>query len=132
MNKKLFSKIWNAALQAGEDSGKKCTPVPMVVEQHTDMINDNSPVKQSWFVADGCCGFAWVTIRPGNCAFANWLKEKGFAKHDSYYGGVTYWVNYGNQSIARKEAFAEAMVDYLLKYSEDLGTNRIYSQSRLD
>ena len=42
--------IYHKALQAGQDAMKNCTPTPMVVQQHTDMLDDNSPVEKQWYV----------------------------------------------------------------------------------
>lgn len=54
------------------------------------------------------CGFGWVNVRPGNCAFANWLKKQG---HDrkAYHGGVDIWIGDYGQSYDQKHAHAVAM-----------------------
>ena len=36
--------IHNTAVMAGRSALNKTTPTPMVVEQHANMLNDNSPV----------------------------------------------------------------------------------------
>jgi len=111
-----FSKLWNDAYQAGLDAVAKANVRPMVVQSAT----------QSWYVADGVCGFAWVTVRPGNSAFANWGKKKGlFSK--AYGGGVQYWVGEFDQSMQKKEAFAGAVAAKLREAGIDA-----YSGSRMD
>ena len=95
---------FKALLERAQINGRKKVESlevnPMVV---TDGV-------QNWFVADGSCGFAWVVIRPGNCAFANWLKKKEIARAH-YYGGVQIWISAYNQSMQKKMAFAEGMAE---------------------
>jgi len=110
----VFKVIYDSAQEAGTAAGVACRPVPMVVQEHSNMLDDNSPVKQEWFVADGPCGFAWVVIRPGTSSFARWLVKNRHAKKH-YYGGVSIWVSDYNQSMARKSAHADAMAAYLRK-----------------
>ena len=82
--------------------------------------------KETYYVADGPCGFAWVNVRPGNCSFANWLKKyKGCDK--SYYGGVDVWISKYGQSIQKKEIYARAFAEVLEKYGI-----KAYADSRLD
>jgi hypothetical protein len=57
------------------------------------------------------CGFAWVII-PGTSAFARWAKKQGYFRK-AYGPGMQYWVSYGEQSMGRKEAFAEAFAKVL-------------------
>jgi hypothetical protein len=68
-----------------------------------------------------------VNVKPGTSAFAKWLKEKGYARTDDYYGGVTIWISAYNQSFVRKEAHACAMAESL----REAGFNA-YANSRLD
>ena len=122
-----FQKIWEEACAAGMEAGKNAIPTPMVVAEHENMLDDNSPVKNAWYVSEGACGFAWVNIKPGTSAFARWLKKMDYARSDSYYGGVTVWISEYNQSVARKSAHASAMADVFL----GAGFNA-HSMSRLD
>ena len=98
--------LYDKAVAAAEKAYAKCVPVPMVVAQHSNMADDNSPIEKSWFVEGGVCGFAWVTIHPGTCSFARWL-----VKHDlgskAYRGGVSVWAGPKDQSMARKTAWAK-------------------------
>ena len=69
---------------------------------------------QTYDVAEGMCGFAWVNISPARGKFVNYLKKlnKG---HKSYYGGWDYWVSSQElgQSITRKEAYAKRLQMFL-------------------
>ncbi len=117
-------------LQKAEIAGlvalKKCTPVPMIVQEHSNILNDKSPVKQEWHVSGGVCGFAWINVKCKDQVsrrFINQLKKIGKASNDrdartlwnkdSYYGGYTMWVNEGGQSMQRKEAYAHAFAGVL-------------------
>jgi hypothetical protein len=122
-----------AALYAKADAAGKAAaaarvPVPMVVVQRANPLNDASPVVKRYApVMGGVCGFAWVIVRPGNSAFANYLKKRGLARPDSYAGGVNLWVGDYGQSMEKKEAYAGAFADVL----QDAGL-RAYSNSRMD
>ncbi len=122
-----FQFIYDKAVTAGKRAGDAAVPSPMVVSQHENAFDDNSPVKDAWLVSGGVCGFAWVNIKPGTSAFAKWLKKNDYARPDTYYGGVTIWVSDYNQSMTRKEAHAAAMA----KVFTDEGF-KAYSASRMD
>ena len=109
----MFTRIWGKAKMAGAEAGNNAVPAPMVVAEHKNMMDDSSPVEKKWFVPDGMCGFGWVTVRPGNCAFANWLKRTGHGRTDSYAGGVVVWISEHRQSYTRKIAHAHAMASVL-------------------
>lgn len=120
-------KIVQEAEAAGEEAGKKCIPQPMIVQRRSNPLDDNSEVEKEWFVPDGLCGFAWVNVscKGKGLKFINVLKRAGLAgdinshclfSKDDYYKGYTMWVHYGNQSIARKEAYAKAFTSVLEKY----------------
>lgn len=126
-----YVELFNKAIAAGNAALKATTPNPMVVTEHENMFDDNSPVKNSWFVADGPCGFAWVNVKckGEGLRFINALKKHGLDRwrKDDYYGGYTYWVREGNQSIQLKEAYAEAFASVLRE-----GGINCYASSRLD
>lgn len=106
-----FAELWARAVAAGNAAAAACVPVPMIVGSPgaDGRIDPNrGPVH---FVAGGVCGFAWVSVRPGNSAFANWLKANGLARRDSYAGGVAVWVTIGGQSMEVKAAYADAMAE---------------------
>ena len=122
--------IYREALDAGHTALRACKPIPMVVQEHVNMLDDNSPVKQEWFVGDGVCGFAWVNFKCVGVA-AQWircLKRNGIAgdendrggnitiNHDSYRHCYSFWVHEGNQSMQKKEVFAEAFAGVLQKH----------------
>ena len=135
-NLQRFETILNEALKAGDAAGAAITPTPMVVVQHANPLDDNSPiVKQYAPVMDGACGFAWVSVSPANCAFANWLKSKGH-RYDGYAKCVNIWASGFNQSHTRKYAWAVAVAKYLNEHLAELTTGktqpRIYPNERLD
>jgi len=119
--------LYDAAHKAGMDAANTVEVIPMVVQQRANPMDDSSAVVKSYFVGDGVCGFAWVNISPGNCAFANWLKKSKLADRDSYYGGVTVWVHDFNQSMTRKEAYAGAFA----RVVREAGI-KAYCMSRMD
>lgn len=99
--RELFFKAHLEGLAAGEGT----TPAPMGVVDEAH--------KKTWVVPDGMCGFAWITIKPGNSLAARIAKED-FDAHKAYEGGVQIWVHQFNQSITRKEAYANAFSAVLL------------------
>jgi hypothetical protein len=113
------------AVAAGLAAGAAKVPSPMIVNE---MVGMSNAVKQSWYVPEGPCGFAWVNVSPGNSPFANWLKKNGIARK-SYYGGVDIWVSDFGQSVEQKEACASAMSKVL---QIELGMSSISAMSRLD
>ena len=120
--------IYSEAHSKGIAAGNACSPTPMVVGQPTTPLgNDIDYSKDTYYVSDGVCGFAWVNIKPARGGFVKYLKENGIGRKDSYYGGYTIWVREFGQSLARKESYARAFADVLT-------TNGIkaYSMSRMD
>ena len=130
MDKTEAVKILDKALQAGEDALEACTPIPMIVQQHANMMDDSSQVIQSYHVPDGVCGFAWVKIpltSTPSRQFINSLKKAKLAtadinshndapfKKSYYHGGYLYWVHQGNQSLQKKETFAGAFAKTLIE-----------------
>lgn len=122
-----FSKLWNDAYDAGMAAVEKAAVVPMVVSE-ANLDGSAKAGGKSWYVSDGVCGFAWVTVKPGNSAFANWGKKKGlFSK--AYGGGVSYWVGEFDQSMQKKEAFARAVAAHLRAAG---GLKNVWAASRMD
>jgi hypothetical protein len=123
-----FKEIYLKARNAGMEAAQNCMPTPMVVGTPTTPLgNDIDTNKQMYFVSEGVCGFAWIQVKPGTSAFAKWLKKNNLARPDSYYGGVSIWVGEFNQSMQRKEAYANAFANVL----NECGI-RAYSMSRMD
>lgn len=121
-----LEQLFIRAEQAGYAAGIGHTPHPMVVQQHESVLDDNSPVEKSWYVPDGVCGFAWVIIRPGNCAAANYAK-KHLGASRSYYGGMQISVWQFNQSYEKKMTYATTFAKVL----SEAGINA-YADGRLD
>jgi hypothetical protein len=113
-----FETLIERAIAEGIRAGADCMPIPMNV---IDELRG-----QLWRVDDGACGFAWVTVKPANCAFANWAKKAGYMR-PAYGGGVQYWVSEFGQSVERKSAFAGAFARVLC----EAGINA-FAGSRLD
>ena len=74
------------------------------------------------FVDDGPCGFAWVTVKPGNSSFARFLVKENLARK-AYYGGVEIWISAHNQSYQRKMEHARAMAQYFRNFGIDAFAN---------
>jgi hypothetical protein len=126
---KEFNDLFLRAQAAGMKALQEAEPVPMVVGD-ADLNGQFIPGGRKYFVEGGVCGFAWVHVSPGNCAFANWLKKAGVARK-SYYGGVDIRVQEGGQSMQRKEAYAKAMAK-VLNEANLKGVKSIYADSRMD
>jgi hypothetical protein len=126
-NYELFEAVYRLAVLEGNEAAAAVTPVPMVVSQHANMADDESPVVKQWFVADGVCGFGWVSVRPGNSPFANWLKKTGRGSRDSYAGGVHVSSPLMTQSLTRNEAWARGFAKVL----NEKGI-KAYAHSRID
>ena len=125
---KTPQEIYSEAHSAGLAAGHGCTPTPMVVGTPTTPLgNDIDYSKDTYYVADGLCGFAWINIKPARGKFVKFLKDNDIGRKDSYYGGYTIWVSEFGQSVTRKENYARA-------FAKVLGDNGItaYSMSRLD
>lgn len=75
------------------------------------------------------CGFAWVTVRPGNSQLANYLKAQGMARR-AYGGGVQIWNpgQHQTQGITAKEEGARAWV----KVMKAAGFEGVSTGSRMD
>lgn len=109
---KGYAALIAEAQAAGEAALAAATPVPMIVTQHANPLNDASPVTRAYYVEGGTCGFAWVSVFPGGSSFARWArKNAGFASSTSM--GTYLWVRQGGQSMDRKEAYARAYVKVL-------------------
>lgn len=124
-----YQAIHNECHEAGMIAGANLRTTPMLVGEATSVFsNEIDYSKPTYVVDDGPCGFAWVTIYPGNCRLANQYKKLGLAK-PAYGGGVQLWINEFGQSVDRKYAYAQA---YAAKLRELTGVERIYPGSRLD
>ena len=115
-----FEEIYQLAREAGWDAHEADIPTPMTVVS----------ASQEWLIEDGACGFAWVIVRPGTSSFARWLVKNGHGSA-AYGGGVMIWVNTQSQSLARKQAYAQAFAG-VLTGSEELSGLHIFAGSRMD
>lgn len=126
-----FREIYNEAHMAGEAAVTKYVAegklVGMVVSQHENMMDDSSPVVMREFVADGPCGFAWIDVRPRNCAFAKWLMEQKIGSNSDYDKSIKIWVHFYGQSIQKKEIYADAFAEVLRSHKI-----KAFSTSRMD
>ena len=117
VNEQNLNAILDTAIDAGLKAHDAARPTPMTV----------TGVNQHYFVPEGACGFAWVKVYgiKGNTRIGKMLKARGFTK--SYTGGLQYWISTMTQSVARKEAYAEAMACVLRSHGLEA-----YADSRLD
>ncbi len=122
----VLKALFEKAHATGMAAVAKTVPVPMTVTAHANPLDDKSPAVQSWYVEDGACGFAWVTIFPGTSKEARFAKKYWNASA-AYGGGTQIWVSAFNQSVAKKEAYAEAFAEVL----RSAGI-KAYAGSRLD
>ena len=125
---KTPQEIYSEAHSAGLAAGHGCTPTPMVVGTPTTPLgNDIDYDKETYYVADGMCGFAWINIKPARGKFVKFLKDNDIGRKDSYYGGYTVWVSEFGQSMHRKENYARAFTSVL----RENGLTA-YNMSRMD
>lgn len=127
LDSRRFAELHAMAHEAGHAAATGTRPVPMVVQEHANMLDDASPVVKQYVELDGACGFAWVNLKPATSAFAKYLKAQNLARTANYHGGITLWVSDYGQSIGRKEAYAVAYARVL----RGAGM-RVYAHSRLD
>ena len=122
-----FAELLIRAREAAHAAGSAAEPKPMVVVEPTDPMDSTSPIHRAWRVENGACGFAWVSVYPGNNSFARWAVKNGYAERSTYEGGIKFHLRGFGQSVDRKYAAALAMEAVL----RDAGF-KAYAQSRLD
>ena len=118
--------IYAEARLAGITAGNNAKPIPMAVCS-ADPIT-GAPIAVIDIVPDGVCGFAWVSMKmntPENRKFISWAKKQNLISktHDGFW----IWVNEYNQSMTRKEAYADAFVKVLQNHGI-----KCYANSRMD
>jgi hypothetical protein len=131
---KTIEVVFREADVAGKAAVEKLEVVPMIVGQETSLFSNKIDYsKQTYYVADGVCGFAWVDVYPANKGNTKAGKEErkllerfGFRKND-YEKTHQLWVSAYNQSMQKKESYARA-------FAEVLRANgfKAYAGSRLD
>jgi len=118
--------IYQQAHYQGNVAVEMATVTPMVVQQRENPFNDASRVVKEYYVNDGVCGFASVTVKPSNGKFAKYLVANGLARK-GYGGGVCMSVHQFNQSLQKKEAYAYAFSSVLNEHGI-----KAYVESRMD
>ena len=128
LGKRECARIYKEADAAGSAAAEAAVPTPMIVGTPTTPLgNDIDFKKQTYFVSEGACGFAWVKIFPARGKFVSYLKAIGVGSTNGYEGGYDIWVSGYGQSVTRKEAYAGAFAKVLTQYGI-----KAYGQSRLD
>lgn len=123
-----YDEILSEAHRAGVYHGLDLKPTPMVVEDHVNVLDDNSDVKHAYYVPSGVCGFAYIiTNEHGNSKFVKYLKSIGEGNKYYYGGYYVKWVREFGQSLEKKEAYARAYAGVLKTYGID-----VYINSRMD
>lgn len=123
--KPYFQDIYDKADKAGREAVEQADIRPMVVNAHTNVLDDTSTIKESYYVADGPCGFASIEF-PANTSWARWCKKNNIGnKHTGT--GYYIWVSEYNQSLQKKEKYASAFAKVLNGYGI-----KAYSSSRMD
>ena len=107
-----FESIYTQAHTAGNAAVTQTTVTPMIVSQQANPLNDNSETIKQWVVNDGVCGFASVIVKPANSKFAKFLVANQLARKH-YAGGVSMSIFDFNQSLTKKEAYAQACAKVL-------------------
>ena len=65
LGKRECARIYKEADAAGSAAAEAAVPTPMIVGTPTTPLgNDIDFKKQTYFVSEGVCGFAWVKIFP--------------------------------------------------------------------
>ena len=124
-------KILEEAKRAGEKAAELVKPIPMVL--FSEDLFGNRTSSEEYIVEDGVCGFAWINIRPASpqgrrdCPFVKYLRSIEEGRYSNISKSWQIWVSGYNQSMTRKEAYAEAFTNVLNKYGI-----KAYSNSRLD
>lgn len=124
---KGLAAVFAKAEAAGKAAAEARVPVPMLVVEHANPLDDSSPVVRRYPpVMGGVCGFAWINIHPGNGSAARFAK-KFLGARKAYEGGMQIWVGAYGQSMERKEAYAHAYAEVL-----QAAGIKAYAGSRMD
>lgn len=119
--------IYNEAHAAGCNAVANLRVRPMIVSERANPLDDSSNVVCQYYVEDGVCGFAWVKIRPARGKFVKWLKDNKIGRPNSYEGGYDISIFDYNQSMQKKETYADAFAKVLVSNGI-----KAYGQSRMD
>jgi hypothetical protein len=128
-----YVKIYNEAKEYAFKTIENFKPTPMVVQQRYSPLDDNSPVKQSWYIESGVCGFAFANIKSTtkeNRQFIKQLKDNGILENEFIKGGRPGYTIYSKartQSYETNIKWINAFESYLEKFNI-----KIQTESRLD
>lgn len=120
-----YKVLYEKACKIAHEAAIGHKPQAMIVSEHTNPMDDNSSVKNQYYVSEGLCGFASIHFKL-NTAFGKWAIKNNIAQK-SCMGGGMIWISQYNQSLERKEKYASAFC----KVMNENGVN-CYPQSRMD
>ena len=126
--------ICNIAHDAGMEAVKTVVTRAVLIYQETHPFSgEMDPTKPSYVLDDYPCGFAWVSVKPANKGNTRLGKDErraleavGFRKN-YYEKSYQLWISNFNQSMQKKEAYADAYAKVLRGHGI-----RAYSGSRMD
>lgn len=108
--KRLWKWVIALAEKRAQQAGHACVPTPMVVQEHFDLLDDNSPVIEEWNAPSGVCGHAWVHFPKAQSAFVRWLLQEEIG-HKAWVIGVGYRgcdIHVGVHSVSYEQNYAAA------------------------
>ena len=118
--------IYQQAHYQGNVAVEMANVTPMIVQQRENPLDDDSKLVRQYFVSDGVCGFASVTVKPANSKFAKFLVANGLGRK-SFNGGVSMSIRDFNHSLQKKETYAYAFASVLNEHGI-----KAYVESRMD
>jgi hypothetical protein len=121
---KQYEKLFDELKLVSKNALAKCpAPTPIIVgSPSTPLGTDVDPNQQTWFHADGVCGFATVVLENGRTGFAQWLVKNDFGAKWWSFGrykgvGVYTFSRYGfadiGQSYEKNRFVANAVANHL-------------------
>lgn len=130
-----FEALMEKADAAGREAVANLKVTPMIVGKAKSLFSNeidySEPVE---YIADGVCGFAWISIYPefkGNTRLGKQeravLEEFEFEQDYSNKAKYTRWVSEFGQSLERKTAYANAAAAVFAGAGI-----RAFGQSRID
>jgi hypothetical protein len=125
----MLDNLLGAAVNAGLEAVKALHVRAMVVYEADVLSGKAKEGGKQWYVADGVCGFAWVSVYGLRGKARARFLARGFDAH-SFGGdgrGIGLWISDFNQSMQKKEAFAAAYAAVLRNAGY-----KAYSGSRMD
>jgi len=117
--------VYVEAFEAGKAASEAAIPTPMYVGTAKGLFDDSFDTTQPvYYVSEGVCGRASVTIRPARGALVTMLKGRKVG-YKGYYGGWTVpaWQlgsPRGSQSYERAKAAAFAAAKVFASYGVEV------------